>query len=178
MTNIGFAALAVFSVSVLAGCATIPDGVSPVDNFDKARYLGKWYEIARYDFVFERNLNNTSAEYDLRADGYIGVTNRGYNYKTNRWSETKGRAKFRGSDTAAALEVSFFGPFYAAYNVIALDEAYRYALVAGNSTKYLWILSREQTIPDDIKERFLQTAEAAGYDLGKLIWVEHDGLGE
>ena len=83
------------------------------------------------------------------------MTNRGYDYKKGKWTEARAKARFRGSDTVGALEVSFFGPFYAAYNVIALDPEYRYALVAGDSTKYLWILSRTTDIPDDVKAEYL-----------------------
>lgn len=160
--------------AVLMSCATLPDEAPVVEQFDKARYLGKWYEIARYDFAFEKNLNNTTAEYGLREDGKISVTNRGYNYVKGKWQEARGKARFKGPETRAELEVSFFGPFYAAYNVIALDKDYRYALVAGSSLKYLWILSRTKTIPEDVKRAYLATARALGYDTDKLIWVEHN----
>lgn len=72
------------------------------------------------------------------------------------------------------LKVSFFGPFYSGYNVIALDDEYRYALVAGESLKYMWILSRETTIPDEIKTKYLKLAEEIGYNTSELIWVEHN----
>jgi apolipoprotein D and lipocalin family protein len=70
--------------------------------------------------------------------------------------------------------VSFFGPFYGGYNVLAIDEEYRYALIAGSSLKYLWILSREKSIPEDIKAKYLGIAESVGYDTSKLLWIEHD----
>ncbi len=162
--------------AVLFSCATtaLPKEAPVVDKFDKARYLGKWYEIARFDFAFEKNLNNTTAEYGLRDDGKISVTNRGYNYVKGKWTEAKAKARFVGAETRAALEVSFFGPFYAGYNVIALDKDYTYALVAGDSLKYLWILSRTTTIPQDVKQDYLNIAAALGYNLDNLVWVEHD----
>ena len=158
----------------LAGCATMPKGALVVGDFDKGKYLGKWYEIARFDFAFERNLDNTTAEYTLLPNGYIAVVNRGHDYVKEKWSEAKGKARFRGQDTVAALEVSFFGPFYAAYNVIALDKDYTYALVAGSSTGYLWILSRTRTIPESVRGEYLAIAESLGYDITKLIWVRQD----
>jgi len=167
--------VAVLGLSVLiSGCATIPQGAKAVDKFDKTRYLGKWYEIARYDFAFEKNLNNTTAEYSIGKNGMIDVLNAGYNYKVNKWNQAKGKARFRGADTTAELEVSFFGPFYAAYNVIALDSDYQYALVAGSDLKYLWILSRTTTIPDDVKTNFVSIAKSLGYKIDDLIWVEHN----
>ncbi len=155
-------------------CTSIPNGANPVQSFDSEKYLGKWYEIARFDFTFEKNLNNTTAEYSLNADGTIRVENRGYNYKKDKWESAVGKARFRGNSSTAELEVSFFGPFYGAYNVIMLDNEYNYALVAGKNLQYLWILSREKTIPEKIKENYLNEAKRLGYEIDGLIWVEHN----
>lgn len=174
MKKLSFAFNLIGLAVVMFGCSTLPKGAIAIKKLDKTRYLGKWYEIARFDFSFERNLNNTTAEYSLLGSGYIGVVNRGYNYRKGKWEEARGRARFRGSDTVGELEVSFFWPFYGAYNIIALDGDYRYALIAGGSTRYLWLLSREKTIPDDIREKYLGIAKSLGYDIGKLIWVEHN----
>ena len=151
----------------------IPEEATAVSPFDSKKYLGKWYEIARIDFKFEENLNNTTAEYSMNEDGSIQVLNQGYNTKKDKWEQAKGKAKFVGSEDVARLKVSFFGPFYSGYNVIALDEDYRYALVAGESLDYLWILSRDTTIPQDVKEEYLQIAQTVGYNTDRLLWVEH-----
>src|SRR5690554_3246672 len=158
----------------LFSCSSIPKGANPVSPFEKERYLGLWYEIGRKDFKFERNLNNTTAEYSLNEDGSIKVVNRGYNTVKEEWTQAIGKAKFVGDETTARLKVSFFGPFYSGYNVIALDVDYRYALIAGKDLDLLWILSRETTIPVDIKDKYLQLAEEIGYDTSDLIWVEHN----
>lgn len=102
------------------------------------------------------------------------MDNKGFNTETNEWKQAIGKAKFAGDKDVAMLKVSFFGPFYSGYNVIALDEDYKYALVAGKNLKYLWILSRETTIPDDVKQHYLKTAESIGYKTSDLIWVVHD----
>jgi len=167
--------MSVLGIFTLLSCSTIPKGVTAVKSFDKARYLGKWYEIARMDFRFERNLNNTTAYYSLNADGKsIKVLNKGFDYTTHKWKEATGKAKFVGDETTAMLNVSFFGPFYSGYNVIAIDSEYRYALVAGKNLKYLWILARETTIPDTIKQEYLSLAEKYGFKTSELIWVEHN----
>lgn len=153
---------------------TIPEGAQVVKQFDAQKYLGKWYEIARFDFRFERNLDNTTATYSMNEDGTIKVDNEGYNYVKKKRSQAIGKAKFRGDKTEAALKVSFFGPFYAPYNVIALDSDYQYALVAGQSLKYLWILSRQKTIPEDIKQAYLKHARELRFEVDNLIWVKHD----
>jgi apolipoprotein D and lipocalin family protein len=163
----------VIGLLTINSCVSIPQGATAVTPFDKEKYLGTWYEIARFDFRFERDLNNTTASYSVNADGSIKVLNRGYNYKTKEWKQAIGKAKFVGDDHVARLKVSFFGPFYAGYNVIALDEEYKYALVAGNNLKYLWILSREPEIPENVKQSYLKIAENLGYKTSSLIWVEH-----
>src|SRR5438046_321664 len=97
----------------LNSCKTIPTGAVATKPFDVNRYLGNWYEIARIDFRFEKNLNNTTANYSLNPDGTIRVVNRGFNYKTGKWKEAAGKAKFVSDTNEAKLKVSFFGPFYA-----------------------------------------------------------------
>jgi len=159
---------------LFGSCSTIPDGAKAVKPFDKQKYLGKWYEIARFDFKFERNLNNTTANYSINEDGSIIVVNRGYNYEKKKWEEATGIAKFVGEPDLAMLKVSFFRPFYTGYNVIAIDTDYRYALVCGNKLSYLWILSRETTIPEDIKQDYLAIAKKLGFNTSALIWVEHN----
>lgn len=155
-------------------CASIPQKAKPVENFEVNRYLGTWYEVARFDFRFEKDLDNTSANYTLDKKGNVIVLNSGYNFVKKKWSKADGLAKFRGVKNIAALKVSFFGPFYSGYNVIALDEHYQYALIAGKSLDYLWILSRTKELPDEIKTEYLKIAEDIGYDTSRLIWVKHD----
>lgn len=164
----------IIGILMINSCVTIPKGATAVSPFDKEKYLGKWYEIARMDFRFERNLNNTTANYSVNDDGSIKVVNRGYNYVKDEWDEAIGKAKFAGNENVARLKVSFFGPFYAPYNVIALDSEYKYALVAGKNQDYMWILSRETTVPEDVKQDYLKIAGDLGYNTSDLIWVEHD----
>lgn len=164
------------ALALLVSCTAIPETATPVGNFDIRKYLGTWYEIARFDFRFERNMDNTMAQYSLNKNGNVMVLNSGYDFKKTEWRSAKGIAKFRGDETRAALKVSFFRPFYAGYNVIALDDNYRYALVAGKNLDYLWILSREKSIPAPVKEQYLRIAREVGYDTSRLIWVKHDKI--
>ncbi|WKL47921.1 lipocalin family protein [Flavobacterium pectinovorum] len=150
----------------------IPTKAVAVTNFDKAKYLGKWYEIARLDYKWEKDLNNVTAEYSLNEDGTIKVDNKGYNVKKDKWEESIGKAKFVKKDNVGMLKVSFFGPFYSGYNVVAIDPDYKYALVAGESLKYMWILSRETSIPENIKLDYLRKAQEIGYDTSELVWVK------
>jgi apolipoprotein D and lipocalin family protein len=167
-------ALTGVALLTLRSCASIPEGAIAIRPFDKEKYLGKWYEIARMDFRFERNLNNVTATYTLKDNGSIKVDNRGFDYLTKEWKQAIGKAKFAGSPDEARLKVSFFGPFYSGYNVIALDDQYKYALIAGQNLKYLWMLSRETTMPESTKQSYLDIAKGLGYDVSALIWTEHD----
>ncbi len=160
-----------------SGCTGIPENVTAVKGFDLDRYLGTWYEIARLDHRFERGLDHISATYTLREDGGIDVLNKGRNQETGEWEQAEGRAYFVGSSDEGRLKVSFFGPFYSGYNIIALDrEQYGYALVTGPDRSYLWILSREPTLPKEILNRLIETAKELGYDTGQLIYVEHEPI--
>lgn len=104
----------------------------------------------------------------------IKVDNKGYDFEKDKWKQSIGKAKFVGEETVGMLKVSFFGLFYSGYNVIAIDDDYKYALVAGESLKYLWILSREKTIPENIKNDYLKKAKHIGYTTSDLIWVKQD----
>ncbi len=153
---------------------SLPAGLTTVENLETEKYLGKWYEVARLDFFFERGLVYTTAEYSLNRNGSIKVVNRGYNAEKEKWKEAKGKARFRSEKENGDLEVSFFGPFYSEYNIISIDGDYQYALVIGENTEYMWILSRDKTIPDDIKEKYLAIAKNAGVIIEDLIWVDQE----
>jgi apolipoprotein D and lipocalin family protein len=158
----------------LVSCVSIPKGASAVSPFQKDRYLGKWYEIARMDFKFEKDLAQVTADYSLNQNGSIRVDNKGFNVKKKEWKESIGKAKFVKDHDIARLKVSFFGPFYSGYNVIAIDPEYKFALVAGNSLKYLWILSREKSIPESVKTAYLKQAKDLGYQVENLVWTKQD----
>ena len=129
---------------LLAGCTGLPEGIEPVTGFDKDRYLGTWYEIARLDHSFEEG----------------------------EWQEAEGRAKFVGDSNVGHLKVSFFGPFYGSYVVFGLDEDYSTAYLTGYNRDYLWLMSRTPEVSDEVLEAFKARAEAEGFELGELIVVE------
>ncbi|HCO68677.1 MAG TPA: lipocalin [Dysgonomonas sp.] len=153
---------------------TIPSGVKAVRPFDVSKFLGEWYEAARFDYLFEKHVDYATAEYSLNDDGSIKVVNRGYNYKKKKQVEAVGRAVFAGDEDEARLKVSFWGPFYSGYNVIAIDDKYKYALVCGRNRHYLWILSRDKNMPDDIAKSYMEKAEQLGFDTSKLIWTTYN----
>lgn len=160
---------------VLGGCVSLPDGVHPVRGFDLSRYLGHWYEIARLDHSFERGLTHVTADYRLRDDGRVRVVNRGYNPEEGRWETAEGVAEFVGPPDVGRLKVSFFGPFYGAYTIIALDKAhYDTALVCGPDRSYLWILARQPRLDPAVYQALVARARALGFPVEELIRVDQE----
>lgn len=162
-------------LAVLSGCVSAPENVEPIRGFELERYLGKWCEIARLDHSFERGLINVTADYSMRDDGGVRVVNRGYDPESKKWKEAEGKAYFVSSPDVGMLKVSFFGPFYGSYIIMALDkEHYSYSLVCGPKKSYLWILSRTPTLDKTIQESLIEKAKDAGFETEKLIYVQHD----
>lgn len=179
--NLKYALFAIAALGITAitiACSTkkgkMSSKVVVVQNFDVNRYVGQWYEIARQDFKHEKDLKNVTANYSKRDDGKIAVVNKGYNYVKNEWEEAHGKAKFNGPENKGALKVSFFGPFYSEYNIVMMDPAYETALIFGESTDYIWILSRNKTIPEVTKQKFVAYAKEQGYDIKRLVWTIQD----
>lgn len=152
----------------ISSCNSAEIDNSTVKSVDLNRYLGSWYEIAKYDHVFERGLDYAMANYTLRDDGKIDVLNTGI--KDGRAKDAKGIAKT--TNIPGLLKVSFFGPFYSDYRIMMLDADYQYVLVGGSNDKYLWILSRTPQLDDATKTLILAEANRRGYDTSKLIWVK------
>lgn len=142
-----------------------------VKHLDVARFMGKWYEIARYEHRFERGMTHVTAEYTLLPDGKIRVLNRGL--KDGKQKEITGKA--RQPDPVAfpgRLEVSFFLWFYSDYYIFELGPDYQYAVIGSSSDKYLWILARQKNISSPIKEKILVGLKKRGYDISRLVYVK------
>ena len=158
---------------LLSACTGIPEGVKPVTGFQLDRYLGTWHEIARLDHSFERGLSDVTAEYSLREDGGVKVINSGYNAEKKQRQSAEGKAYFIESPDIGRLKVSFFGPFYGAYNIIALDKKdYRYVMIAGNTRDYLWILARSPELETEILQSLVDQAKAQGFPTQDLIYLQ------
>ena len=155
------------AVCLLASCGKLTVDNTPVASIELDRYLGTWYEIARFDHRFERGLTQPQAEYSLREDGKISVVNTGI----KDGKEKRSTAVAKTTNTPALLRVSFFRPFYGDYRVLLLDEDYRYALVGGSSDDFLWILARQPQLDEETKALILAEAQRRGYDIGKLLWM-------
>lgn len=148
--------------------------VTTVKQVDVNRYVGKWYEIARFDQSFQKGCGSTTAEYSLRKNGKINVVNT-CKYKTGKVNKAKAIASVVDKATNAKLKVSFvpffkrFGLFGGDYWIIALGNNYEYAVVAGPDRNYLWFLSRTAEISEEKLNELKAIAEGQGFDLSKLM---------
>lgn len=156
-----------------SSCTQIPAGVTPVSPFNLNNYLGEWHEIARLDHSFERGLTEVTANYSLREDGGVKVLNRGYNAKDDQWQEAEGKAYFVADSNTGRLKVSFFGPFYGAYNIAKLEADYSMALVIGPSLEYAWLLSRNPTPSAELCQRYFSSAETIGIEPNAWIQIRN-----
>ncbi len=157
----------------LVSCSSVPVQEDPplqvVAHLDKIKYLGKWYEIARYPHSFEENCYAVTADYKLEEDGSIQVINRcRLGGLDGKLKEAVGKAYVVDSKTNAKLEVTFFWPFYGDYWVIDLDDNYQYAVVSEPKRQYLWILSRNPKMNTSLYEQLTAKLKKNGFDLSLL----------
>jgi lipocalin len=169
-----------FIFAVMALTVTIQPTMAQrpyIQNFDLNRYLGTWYETARFPHSFEEGLVGVTATYSVRPDGKINVENAGYRGTLEgRRDVATGKAKIAGKPTDGHLKVSFFLFFYADYFIMDLDPDYRWALIGSKSDKYLWILSRSPQMDEQVYEMILGKARSLGYDLSELYKVPQRDL--
>lgn len=142
--------------------------VETVSHVDLNRYLGRWYEIAKYPNVFERKCDrNVTATYSIRPDGKISVVN-ACTTREGKPNQSAGWAKIVDQQTNAKLKVTFFWPFFGDYWIIDLGHNYEYAVVGEPSRKYLWILSRTPKMDETVYAQLVSRLAAKGYDVAKL----------
>jgi apolipoprotein D and lipocalin family protein len=144
----------------------------PAKAVDLPRYLGRWFEVARYDQRFERGCEAATANYTLRSDGQIDVFNR-CRKRDGTFKEARGIARIVDGHTKAKLKVSFFGPFYGDYWILDHADDYSWSIVGEPSGRYLWILSRDAHRPDEQLRSLVSRAAALGYDTSMLLFDKH-----
>lgn len=169
-------AAAVTAAVLLSGCAGVLAGRHPVGNsnvpepakpVELDRYLGHWFEIARYEQGFQKDCDGVTADYTKRADGKIDVLNR-CRKPDGKMKDAKGVAKIVDPLTNAKLKVSFFGPFYGDYWVLDHADDYSWSIVGEQSGRYLWLLSRSANPSESEKQALIARAAALGYDTSML----------
>ena len=165
---IGVAAITLGACSTLfsrhpVGNTAVPQ---PKKSVEIQKYLGRWYEIARYEQSFQKDCDAVTADYSLRPDGKIQVVNR-CRKPGGKLSEARGRAKVVDPSNAK-LKVSFFGPFYGDYWVLDHAADYSWSIVGEGSGRYLWLLNRRATPSEAEIRKLIERARALGYDTSML----------
>lgn len=158
---------------LLAACSHAPLDSQPMPRVETEKYMGKWYEIARLPNRFEKGCDGVTAEYSLRKDGTVSVLNT-CRKGGPRGPASKAKAKaWSVHESGSRYDVSFFRPFKAPYWIIDLDPGYRWAAVGHPERKYLWILSREPSLPPETESALLERLKALGYETGRLERPRH-----
>ncbi len=165
--------IAAITVAIIFSCVnsakTQSSAMKTVDKVDLERYMGKWYEIARFPHSFEKGLVGVSATYSLKKNGKVEVINQGFKGSlTGKMKRAKGFAKIPDPNVPGRLMVYFFWPFGGEYLILDLDENYQYVLVGSSSMNYLWILCRSTKMDDTTYNILLNKAESLGFDTSKL----------
>jgi apolipoprotein D and lipocalin family protein len=175
------AALAVGALALLAACASTSSKSGnaqvpqPAKSVDLDRYLGRWYEFARYENRFERGCEAVTADYAMREDGLVSVINACHEGGlSGPFKSSEGKAKVVDGSENTKLKVSFFGPFYVG-NYWVLDHAddYTWSIVGEPSGRYLWILTREAKPQAAQRTALMERARALGYDITMLRETQH-----
>ncbi len=161
------------TVFLFTACSSKNPPLKTVEKVDINKYLGTWYEIARYEHFFEKDCKNVSANYSMLDEETIKVINRCTKIQTNEKKEVTGRA-YATDDTNSKLKVSFFRPFYGDYWVLILEENYDYVLVGTPNREYLWILAREKTLDEKVKNSILEKLPELGFEASKFTWTIQD----
>jgi apolipoprotein D and lipocalin family protein len=159
-------------VALLTACVGVPEGITPVSQFERDRYMGTWYEIARLDNRFEAGMSQVTANYSVNDDGSVRVLNRGFIDAENSWGEAEGVAKFVDQSDVGHLKVSFFGPFYSSYIVYELADDYSYSFVTSRDKDYLWFLARTPVVDESLKQHFVERARALGFAYSDILFVD------
>ena len=137
-----------------------------VRRLELERYMGRWYEIARYDRPFERRLRNIEARYTLRADGNVEMERAGIDIRTGHRHTSCRHA--RRTQRSGRLRVKNFIFLHTDYCILEQDDQYQWALVGSTAPLRLQILSRQPRIRRDTLRHIVGLAERRGYPLDRL----------
>lgn len=145
---------------------------------DLSRYVGQWYEIARYENRFQKGCVGSKATYTWRDDGKISVLNECFDKSSSgKLRSAKGKAWVVDKETNARLKVSFFWPLAGDYWIIDLGQDYEYAVIGHPDRKYLWVLARTTKMDEKLYQSILARLEKQEYDTSKLIRADKNTEG-
>lgn len=171
-------AAAIMATALVSGCKpppvnrAAPTPLQAVESVDIGRYMGLWYEIARFENSFEEDCVGVTAQYALKPGGGVSVVNTCRKGSLNGPIDVaEGDARIVNPPANSKLKVSFFGPFEGDYWIIGLAPDYSWALVGEPEGRYLWILSRTPRIADTLRADLISKLSGMGYNTQALTWV-------
>ena len=169
-------------LSLLGACRVFAAQPLPtVSAIDVPRYLGTWYEIAKFPNWFQKKcVGNTRAQYSVRSDGSLQVINR-CKLASGDMDEAIGAARQIGNASSPKLQVRFAPQWlsiipavWGDYWVIDLDDNYQWAAVSEPGREYLWILSRTPRMDPQTYANLLVRLTGLGLDVQKLELTPQD----
>jgi len=174
------ALIAAASATLLAACVGKlgpvgnPSVPQPAKAVELNRYLGRWYEMARYEAPFQKDCEAVTADYSLHDDGKIKIVNACRQGSVDgKPKNSTGKARVVPGSNNAKLEVSFFGPFYGDYWVLDRADDYSWSIVGEPSGRYLWMLTREAK-PDPATRALIEArVRELGYDWNLVRPTQH-----
>lgn len=166
---VSFASTVVLSVTTFAMGSSGREAPQTVDYVDLEQYLGRWYEIARFEQSFQEGCVGVTADYALREDGKISVLNTcRQGTLDGEVTKADGYAYIKDEVTNAKLRVTFFWPFFGDYWIFELGENYEYAVVGSPDRGSLWFLSRTPQISEKLFTDLKKRMTAKGFDVSLL----------
>lgn len=171
-------ALLILGVAAVVGKVAFAESravLQTVSHVDLRRYVGRWYEIARYPTRFEKDCaSDVAATYTQLSGGKIEVLNE-CRKADGHAKRSKGTARVVDKSTNAKLKVTFFWPFSGNYWIIGLAPDYSYAIVGEPDRKYLWVLSRSSQLTESVYEQIVTRVRELGYDPSLLMKTTQSG---
>lgn len=173
-------ALVIFWMLLQGGSVANAQPLTPITSVDLPRYMGVWYEVAKFPNWFQRKCaSHTQAEYRLLQNGKVEVTNR-CRKSDGELMQVTGEARQVGGVTSAQLQVRFAPSWLSAlpfvwgdYWIIDLDPGYQWVAISEPEKEYLWILSRQPHISPDVYQALLQRLSERGLDVQRLERTAH-----
>ncbi|MDG5814336.1 lipocalin family protein [Chitinispirillales bacterium ANBcel5] len=147
--------------------------IEPVEHLDMEAFSGKWYEIARLPNRHQRGFEDVTCTFTPEGRGRYSLVTEGYNAtRRRRKTRLSGRVTIPDDSQMGAMQLRVFRFFTVDYNVIKVDTVnYTYALVSGDSKKYMWILSREPVMDKETFDSLVNTAQTLGFETDRLEMV-------
>jgi apolipoprotein D and lipocalin family protein len=165
----------VLAIALTSSATAQEAPVQTIASLDVNRYVGTWYEIAKYPNRFQKQCaSHTRAQYLTNAEGSLQVINRCVT-REGETLEAIGQAHQVGGASSPKLQVRFAPAWlswlpwvWGDYWVIDLDKDYQLAAVSDAKREYLWVLSRHKQVDAKTYQALLTRMAAQGFDIQKL----------